>query len=104
MPPSLAHRAVALGPTGGGSTNPLALPADQAPDLVDAYAHLVPNPVLTATVGTKFTIDLYINSGTNTVQAQQSYMTFTAQPLAGGEHRLTRLCGIYHREPRYHDL
>ncbi|HEX9991189.1 MAG TPA: S-layer homology domain-containing protein [Chloroflexia bacterium] len=72
---------------GGGATLPLklpipgqrpaTLPADRVPAAVNAYAHFMPGPVFTATVGTKFTLDLYVNSGSNTVVGQQSYMTFT---------------------------
>jgi hypothetical protein len=62
---------------GRGSTHPRAVPPNWAPTAVDAYAHFLPNPVFTATVGTKFTLDLYINSGSNIIVGQQSYMTFT---------------------------
>src|SRR5262249_47938878 len=55
----------------------LPLPGPTTPPAIDAYAHLVPNSVLTATVGAKLTLDLYINSGSNTVVGQQSYITFT---------------------------
>src|SRR5690242_12569763 len=49
---------------------------EHAPAAIDAYAHLVPGAI-TVTVGASFTLDLYINSGTNTVVGQQSYLTFT---------------------------
>jgi len=53
-----------------------AIPANP-PATLDAYAHLVPGGVVTATVGTSLTLDLYINSGSNIVTGQQSYLTFT---------------------------
>jgi hypothetical protein len=44
--------------------------------LNDAFARLDPCP-MSVTIGTKFTIDIRINSGTHTVVGQQSYLTFT---------------------------
>jgi hypothetical protein len=61
--------------------------AQAAPDARDAYAHFVPvqgAPASGGTVaaGTKFTLDLLINAGTNRapngVTAAQNYMTFTS--------------------------
>jgi hypothetical protein len=46
----------------------------------DAFAHLEPSTPITVGVGSRFSLDLLINSGANTVGAQQSYLTFT-QPL-----------------------
>ncbi len=48
----------------------------QRPQAADAYAHLGTTNIET-TPGTKFTVDLGTNSGTNTVVGQQTYMTFT---------------------------
>lgn len=43
----------------------------------NAYAHFQPSMPLTVTVGSKFTLDLMINGGTNTITAAQNYLTFT---------------------------
>jgi hypothetical protein len=86
-PSAITANQSALGTTNGNATSPATLSfpvqqsasqqAKESPSAVDAFAHLAPNPVLTATVGSKFTLDLLINSGTNTIVGQQSYMTFT---------------------------
>jgi hypothetical protein len=69
----------ASGPPAGAAGS--AIKVGGAPDVADAFAHSVPPAVLTATVGTKFTIDVYINGGTNSVVGQQSYLTFTTSLL-----------------------
>src|SRR4051812_4178628 len=46
------------------------------PEAVDAFAFLSPCNIQ-VTQGVTFTLDLMINAGTNTVTAQQSYLTFT---------------------------
>ena len=51
--------------------------ATPTPNTNTGYAHLSPASPLTVTLGSKFTLDLLVNAGTNTVGAQQSYLTFT---------------------------
>src|SRR5438045_266652 len=54
----------------------------QAPETQDAYAHFVPQAGApssggTVSVGTKFTLDLKINTGSNNnITAAQSYVSF----------------------------
>jgi hypothetical protein len=47
------------------------------PTNIDAFAHFSPYGPLTVSVGSQFTLDLLVNSGSNSVSAAQSYLTFT---------------------------
>jgi hypothetical protein len=59
--------------TGGARPTPPA----RYPAVADAFAHLVPAGGVTVAVGSTFTLDLYLNSGSHPVISQQSYLTFT---------------------------
>src|SRR5438552_9956821 len=66
---------------GSHSETPAGVDLPAAPQTADAFAHLVYNGTTPASItvsqGVKFTLDLYINCGTNTnVSGQQTYMTF----------------------------
>src|SRR5947209_5517509 len=52
-----------------------------APNTLDAFAHFSPTGPLTVVVGSKFTLDLEVNSGSNSVAVAQSYLTFTDSVL-----------------------
>jgi hypothetical protein len=43
----------------------------------DAFAHFVPSGPITVSIGTKFSFDLMVNSGSFDVSVAQNYMTFT---------------------------
>src|SRR3954453_20623406 len=62
------------GSSGGGQ-------APAAPRTIDAYAHFAPAGPLTVLVGSRFTLDLMVNSGSNAVTVAQSYVTFTQSLL-----------------------
>jgi len=47
------------------------------PPTADAFAYLQPTGSLTVTIGSKITLDLRINGGSNSVAGAQSYLTFT---------------------------
>ena len=47
----------------------------------NAFAHLAPSSPITVAVGSHFTLDLKINSGSHQVVGQQSYLTFPYQML-----------------------
>lgn len=53
------------------------LSAPSKPSAIDAYAHFQPAGPLTVLVGSQFTLDLMINSGSNQVTVAQNYLTFT---------------------------
>jgi hypothetical protein len=44
---------------------------------VNAYHHFTPPGPINVETGTKFVLDLMVNSGTNSVEVAQAYMTFT---------------------------
>lgn len=53
------------------------VPPTNTPATGDAFAHFEPAGPMTVQVGSKFVLDLKINSGSSNVNAAQSYMTFT---------------------------
>ncbi len=76
-PPTVLHPGAVSDPRlAGDVAGALPIASGDHPTALDAFAHLVPGEI-TVTVGTKFTLDLKINDGTNAVIAQQSYLTFT---------------------------
>jgi hypothetical protein len=80
--PQGAFRPGELGDPDPGSDPVGALPGAPGaqPATLDAFAHLVPGEI-TVTLGTKFSLDLKINTGSNTVRSQQSYLTFPNSQL-----------------------
>lgn len=55
------------------------------PFVANAFAHFQPTGPLTVTVGTTFTLNLMVNSGTHNTTVAQSYLTFTNSILQNSQ-------------------
>jgi hypothetical protein len=83
--PSCTHHGTST-PTGtpshtGTPTNTHTPTSTATPFNASAYAFVQPAGPITVTLGSKFTLELRVNSGSNDVVGAQSYMTFTNSVL-----------------------
>src|SRR5205823_7217380 len=74
--------------TGTSTATPTATPNTNT-----AFAHFAPSGPITVTQGTTFTLDLLVNTGTQSAVAHQSYLTFT-NSLVQVSAASTGACGV----------